>query len=355
MDIILEKTRTISELSTGLVFDIGQGRTHRELHQQALSLLLQVNDLEQMITENAQKATPKVLSEAEQQAKEINKVGRKLKRWAQNRGQVNTRLLAHFLELRRQGHSTITKLQMEAFAERERIKNFNSNFFGMNHIGPKNHGKVFDVIDGVVTIWPPVLDAVEQFERQSVVDAAVREEGPLSAEAAISVEIESTQSEPVETAPAVTEPVVAELSVPQELQRAAVVQSDRVEPPEVQRSGGDGVMSEADIESIYSSFKSLWLKRVEFDVALEQLEQLGVERSGAEDCLEALELMMRGEAYPKPLEAAVVRYFVEHIRADFSRGYLGRVRSAISAHLDQQEMVGNPQPAIRSLLSLYQQ
>jgi hypothetical protein len=35
-------------------------------------------------------------------------------------------------------------------------------------ISPKNHGKVFDVRNGIITIWDPVKEAVLDFKRATL-------------------------------------------------------------------------------------------------------------------------------------------------------------------------------------------
>ena len=98
---------------------------------------------------------------------------------------------------------------------------------------------------------------------------------------------------------------------------------------------------------------ALRLKRVERTAALDQLEMLGVERTLASNHIESLELMMHGKPYTTPLKETVLRYFIDHIRNDFSRGYLSRVTTAINSHLDQQESLGNLHNDIRQLVALY--
>ena len=161
---VLEKTNQIHEMMAALIYQIAQQQPHPELHRQAVELMLQVGELENLARNGGYRRKKKGQIEAQLESLEIRKVARKLLRWADHREQVNARLLIHFLELKRQGVEPITKSRMEQFADREGIRNFNSNFFGMSNIGEKNHGKVFQVTDGVVTIWPPVADAVAQFE-----------------------------------------------------------------------------------------------------------------------------------------------------------------------------------------------
>jgi hypothetical protein len=96
-------------------------------------------------------------------AAEINKVSRKLPKWAANQKQINSKILTLFLTLRRQG---ITKLTEREFAERYGDQaEFYRSYPQMKTISPRNNGKVFDVRNGYVEIWPPIEDPVAAYEK----------------------------------------------------------------------------------------------------------------------------------------------------------------------------------------------
>jgi len=95
--------------------------------------------------------------------KEIRKVKNRVPRWARNQYQINARILTLFLQLEGAGSNNITQqMLIERYGNESE---FNRNFQQMKEIAPKNHGKVFDVIDGVVKIWQPVQDVVNEYKR----------------------------------------------------------------------------------------------------------------------------------------------------------------------------------------------
>lgn len=295
MGILSEKSEQVAQQASELLYEVGQGKAHRLLHQQGLALLVSVNELQQLAIDLEEKGKKPQLSPEEAQEKEIAKVTRKLKRWAKNPEQINTRLLLHFLAHYRAGTTPITKSMLEQFADREGIKNFNSNLFGMSHIWGKNHGKLFDVEDGVITIWPPVADQVATF--------SVKEGDQNQVETAAPVEV--------------TTPAATTTPIPPSAPISETASQDQ-----------------GAIEAIYIGFKQLWLKRSDHATVMTQLEQLGIDSALAANQLEALEQMMRGEAYQTPMSASAIRYLLHQFGQDFSRGYLDRVVRAIRAHLE---------------------
>ena len=97
---------------------------------------------------------------------EVRKVTRRLGLWSQpgRQAQVNAQILNAYLELDAAGASVITEEDISEKLGLGAI--FWNNFSGMKAIGEKNHGKVFEVKGGVVTIWPPVKSAVETYKRR---------------------------------------------------------------------------------------------------------------------------------------------------------------------------------------------
>lgn len=95
-------------------------------------------------------------------ADEINKVARRLPNWAQNQDQINSRILTAFLSLKRNGLEPITPEDIALKADIS--TNFGNNFTQMANVGERNHGKVFEVIGGTVSIWQPVKQLVDQYE-----------------------------------------------------------------------------------------------------------------------------------------------------------------------------------------------
>lgn len=95
---------------------------------------------------------------------EKNKVRNRLELWAMNQTQINSRILNAYLTLERKGFSRITTSMMSN--QVRDIKSFKSNFNQMKTIASRNHAKVFDVSDDVVTIWPVVEIHVRDYERK---------------------------------------------------------------------------------------------------------------------------------------------------------------------------------------------
>lgn len=98
------------------------------------------------------------------EAEEVRKVAHRLTLWAKRPDQLNSRILRAYLELVRENAGPITERQLRGYLPRD--FSFDGNFTQMRLIGPKNHGKVFDVNDGVISIWPPVSKHVKVFEEQ---------------------------------------------------------------------------------------------------------------------------------------------------------------------------------------------
>jgi hypothetical protein len=325
MNYLEEVVGQINEQMAALIYQIGQQQPHLDLHRQAVEVMLQLSELERIARSGGQrrrrKGRAEWMSEAQLQEQEVRKVSRKLLRWSDHLGQVNSRLLIHYLELRRQGVDPVTRSSIEQFAEQEGIKNFNSNFFGMSHIGEKNHGKVFDLVDGVVTLWPPVMDVVAQFE------------GRVTALAAEQLEPQPSAPQPPQprhhAAPASAQQSAAERAAERTAERSPVVERS---PAVEERASAD---ERAPYELIYRQFKALWLKRIERAAALDELQRSGVQRAVGDTHLQVLESMMRGEPYQSVISAEATRYFIDSIRTDFSRGYLERALRAAEPHLGQ--------------------
>ncbi|MCF6196179.1 MAG: hypothetical protein L3J50_05690 [Emcibacter sp.] len=157
-------TNALSTLKTALndlIYDIGRGLDHKTLHENALSILIKLNEIEQQSKKYSQVDD----TDEDKTNNEIRKVERKLKRWAKNKDQVNAKILNYFLVLQQKGNNKITQCELEKLAKKEGIKNFYGNFHGMCKISPKNHAKVFDVNNKIVSIWEPVKPFIDQYKK----------------------------------------------------------------------------------------------------------------------------------------------------------------------------------------------
>ena len=105
----LDKLKTATK---NLILAIGQDEGKDELHKKSIDLLLEVAELERILTSeaiesNREAASNKDIRTAQypsnivaEEAEEIRKVERKLPRWARNQQQINAKILNLFIELK---------------------------------------------------------------------------------------------------------------------------------------------------------------------------------------------------------------------------------------------------------------
>ena len=132
-----------------------------------------LNDKDSTSTHDSIKAKPKRrkrhknISETNEDVNEINKVARRIKGWAKNQDQINSKILTSFLELNRKDNAYITEDNLESYFKSKfpKIK-FKGNFNQMKTIDSHNHGKVFEKNGENITIWEPVRLYVEEYEKQ---------------------------------------------------------------------------------------------------------------------------------------------------------------------------------------------
>ena len=94
---------------------------------------------------------------------EINKVKRRIPKWKKNRNQYNYKILDSYFQMQK-GVNPITEETFEGHCKEVYGHDFSflTNFSQMHNIAPKNHAKVFDVINGEVKLWHPVKDFIEE-------------------------------------------------------------------------------------------------------------------------------------------------------------------------------------------------
>lgn len=159
---IPEKTSKISKLMNELIYDIGRGVDRKELHNKAISILLGINDIKRVAINEAKDSEMGLPSSSSNlNEEEITKIKRKLLIWSEKPKGVPAQMLTHYFELEQEGKE-ITKDGMKAFARCEGIPNIDGNFRGLTKIYPKNHGKIFDIMNGKVTLWEPVQDYIKE-------------------------------------------------------------------------------------------------------------------------------------------------------------------------------------------------
>lgn len=158
----------LKERVESLIYKIGKGIEHKELHSDALEVLLEVAELKRIMPDNRNlrtknknlKANP--LPNSDQYTNEVNKVARRLKRWAQNPRQINSKILALYLKLKRSCEAAITEEILKSNYGND--TEFYKNFPQMKIISSRNHGKIFSVDSGVIEIWEPVKPFVQEYE-----------------------------------------------------------------------------------------------------------------------------------------------------------------------------------------------
>jgi hypothetical protein len=139
-------------------FMLARNADRQDVHRKLLSAMLIVEQLQQ---QNGFSSVDKA------EAGEAEKVARRLNMWAKpdRQSQYNARILNAFLSLSRNGKNPITEEELN----RELGSNtwFWPNFNQMKTISERNHGKVFDVVGGAVSIWLPVEPAVKAYEERT--------------------------------------------------------------------------------------------------------------------------------------------------------------------------------------------
>lgn len=154
---IINKVAEAKDFLERAAFKISSGADLTDAHRKIIKALVSLEEVERMLSEKNSSA----LSEQD----EVSKVTRRLKLWAKRPEQINTRILKAFLTLSVNSDSPISELKLkEAVGE----SNFETNFVQMKNIADKNHGKVFDISGDIVSIWPPVASAVEDFRKATL-------------------------------------------------------------------------------------------------------------------------------------------------------------------------------------------
>ena len=165
----------VQEKAENLVYEIGQGLDNKALHSLALEVLFGVTELQKAMERNTTyEPSPSGTryyvtdesvdyDEKAKVANEINKVTRRLKKWAKNTTQINSKILRLYLELQRACEKNITEDLLKSKYGND--TEFHKNFPQMKMISTRNHGKVFDEDNGIINIWEPVSAAVLEYER----------------------------------------------------------------------------------------------------------------------------------------------------------------------------------------------
>ncbi len=94
---------------------------------------------------------------------EVKKVKRRIPKWFKNPGQCNSTILYAFLMLSEKHDRIIPQmLRTECSA----LSDFDGNYNQMKNFGEKNHGKVFEEANGIITLWEPVKKYILELYKQ---------------------------------------------------------------------------------------------------------------------------------------------------------------------------------------------
>lgn len=163
MDRMSQKISALKDQLETAAFLVAQPQEHKAAHKAILNALVLLTELDVVFNE-----TKPTRSSGVSDSDEINKVTRRLKLWAKRPHQINSRILTAFLKLQKKGVSPITEEALIAAVGNE--PSFSSNFLQMRISAEKNHGKVFELNGDQITIWPPVIPAVREFEKTVLAD-----------------------------------------------------------------------------------------------------------------------------------------------------------------------------------------
>lgn len=166
MNNLIDSVEALKANMKQLVYDIGQEMDHKQLYMGSLDILMNISDIEYKLDAIEKSSTKVLIEQAESDLSdeevEILKVKRKLKRWARNPDQINSRILTKFIELQNSQDQPVTEDMLRgAFGD---DVTFAKNLPQMITISRKNHGKVFSKYCDVLSIWEPVKRYVEEFE-----------------------------------------------------------------------------------------------------------------------------------------------------------------------------------------------
>jgi hypothetical protein len=158
MDRVAQKISELREQLESAAFLVAQPTGYKAAHKEIMKALISLTELD-----IAYERTTSIKSSGVSNAEEITKVKRRLKLWANRPHQINARILTAYLRLERQGVSPITEKALNNAIGGE--PSISSNLLQMRISAEKNHGKVFDQNGEKVTLWPPVLSAIREYEK----------------------------------------------------------------------------------------------------------------------------------------------------------------------------------------------
>lgn len=96
---------------------------------------------------------------------EIERIHRKIPQWLYKPNQINHKILVAYMKISNSNTYPVSVSLLEKSCEIDSRK-FISNYNQMKIISPKNNAKVFEEIDGHVSLWIPVADfIISEYEK----------------------------------------------------------------------------------------------------------------------------------------------------------------------------------------------
>jgi len=98
---------------------------------------------------------------------EISKVKRRVPLWLTRKNQYNYIILDTYMKLSNNNKNAIS---VEMLEKNSKIDKFMTNYQQMKIIAEKNHAKIFDEVNNMVTLWEPVSDFIINKYKKKQVD-----------------------------------------------------------------------------------------------------------------------------------------------------------------------------------------
>lgn len=117
-----------------------------------------LTELENIITDHMQ--TKEGTEYPSLEKNEIDKVKRKIPRWFNNPNQYNSIILLNYLALYDKQKENILIGELREKCGSIKTFNFDLHFSQMQNIAPRNHAKVFNIKNGIISLWEPVKNFI---------------------------------------------------------------------------------------------------------------------------------------------------------------------------------------------------
>lgn len=119
------------------------------------------NDIAHDLKQTEYKQVIEVIEVELEQNIHIDKVERKVPNWFKNPNQNCSKILISFLQVSN-GADVVEIDSLQKYCESKSVENFKSNFDQMRNFSKNNHGKIFDLNDGNVSLWKPVKSYIHE-------------------------------------------------------------------------------------------------------------------------------------------------------------------------------------------------